>query len=97
VVAEPVGWKANEAPVAAQGLAVGRFADGLDHPRAVTVLPNGDVLVAETNAPPGRGPGGITGLVMNWLFRRSAPAGLRPTRSRCCAIPMATARPTRSS
>ena len=80
VVAEPVGWKANEAPVAAQGLAVSRFADGLDHPRAVTVLPNGDVLVAETNAPPGRGPGGITGLVMNWLFRKVGAGGPSPNK-----------------
>lgn len=80
VVAEPVGWKANEAPVAAQGLAVSRFADGLDHPRTVTVLPNGDVLVAETNAPPGRGPGGITGLVMNWLFRKVGAGGPSPNK-----------------
>lgn len=51
-IADPVGWATNEAPVAAQGLAVTRFADGLDHPRTIFVLPNGDVLAAETNSPP---------------------------------------------
>lgn len=50
-IAKPVGWKPGEAPVAASGLSVSRFADGLNHPRTVTVLPNGDVLAAETNAP----------------------------------------------
>ncbi|WP_120716853.1 PQQ-dependent sugar dehydrogenase [Tsuneonella amylolytica] len=73
-IAEPVGWKANEVPVAAQGLAVTRFADGLDHPRTMHVMPNGDVLVALTNGPAGRGPGGITGLVMGWLFEKAGAA-----------------------
>jgi glucose/arabinose dehydrogenase len=50
-VAKAIGWKAGEAPIAAKGLVVERFAEGLDHPRNVYVLPNGDVLVAETNAP----------------------------------------------
>jgi glucose/arabinose dehydrogenase len=45
-------WAAGEMPKAADGLVVERFADGLDHPRWVYVLPNGDVLVAESNAPP---------------------------------------------
>jgi YD repeat-containing protein len=69
-VAKPIGWKANEVPQAAKGLAVTRFADGLVHPRTLYTLPNGDVLVALTNRPD-NGPGGITGLVMNWLFRRA--------------------------
>jgi glucose/arabinose dehydrogenase len=46
------GWPANAKPVAAEGLVVARFPNGLDHPRWVYVLPNGDVLVAESNAPP---------------------------------------------
>jgi glucose/arabinose dehydrogenase len=45
------GWPADAAPVAGEGLAVHAFASGLDHPRWLYVLPNGDVLVAETNAP----------------------------------------------
>jgi len=50
-VAEAVGWSAGATPVAAAGLEVKAFATGLDHPRWLHVLPNGDVLVAETNAP----------------------------------------------
>jgi hypothetical protein len=49
--APAVGWAANQQPVAAPGLAVTAFATGLDHPRNVYVLPNGDVLVAESNTP----------------------------------------------
>ena len=44
-------WPDGVKPVAAQGTAVTAFATGLDHPRWLHVLPNGDVLVAETNAP----------------------------------------------
>src|SRR4051812_35361892 len=51
-VAPAKGWAAGEKPVAAPGIAVNAFATGLDHPRWLLVLPNGDVLVAETNAPP---------------------------------------------
>ena len=51
-IAPAVGWHAGEQPTPAPGLAVTAFATGLDHPRNVYVLPNGDVLVAETNAPP---------------------------------------------
>jgi glucose/arabinose dehydrogenase len=50
-VAEARGWDAGGKPVAATGLAVAAFATGLSHPRWLYVLPNGDVLVAETNAP----------------------------------------------
>ena len=49
--AKAVGWAAGGKPVAADGMAVNAFATGLDHPRTLHVLPNGDVLVAETNAP----------------------------------------------
>ncbi|WP_395021027.1 PQQ-dependent sugar dehydrogenase [Dongia sp.] len=50
-IADATGWPENERPMPAQGLAVKAFASGLDHPRWLAVLPNGDVLVAETNAP----------------------------------------------
>jgi glucose/arabinose dehydrogenase len=50
-VAEATGWPAGRLPVAADGLAVNALATGLDHPRWLYVLPNGDVLVAETNGP----------------------------------------------
>ncbi len=57
-VAEAIGWPEGEMPVAADGLNVQAFASGLDHPRWLHVLPNGDVLVAETNAPPRPDDGG---------------------------------------
>jgi len=50
-VAKAIGWPAEAKPTAAQGMAVNAFAGALDHPRTLYVLPNGDVLVAETNAP----------------------------------------------
>jgi glucose/arabinose dehydrogenase len=50
--AKAVGWPTGATPVAAPGLSVNAFARGLDHPRWLYTLPNGDVLVAETNAPP---------------------------------------------
>src|SRR4051794_18149459 len=45
------GWTGEDAPTTAAGLHVTAFARGLSHPRWLYVLPNGDVLVAETNAP----------------------------------------------
>lgn len=51
-IAPAVGWRDDERPTPAPGLAVSAFATALQHPRNVYVLPNGDVLVAESNAPP---------------------------------------------
>jgi glucose/arabinose dehydrogenase len=51
-IAPAKGWPAHATPTAAGGLSVGAYAGGLDHPRWLYVLPNGDVLVAETNGPP---------------------------------------------
>jgi glucose/arabinose dehydrogenase len=51
-VAVAKGWAAGARPTAARGVLVTPFATGLNHPRWLYVLPNGDVLVAETNAPP---------------------------------------------
>ncbi len=50
-IAEATGWPGNALPTAAPGTQVNQFAAGLQHPRWIYVLPNGDVLVAETNAP----------------------------------------------
>jgi glucose/arabinose dehydrogenase len=68
-IAPARGWPAGATPVPAAGLRVVAFASGLDHPRWLMVLPNGDVLVAESNAPPKPAgstslKGWITGLVM---------------------------------
>ena len=51
-IARAKGWPGGTAPTPAAGLAVAAYASGLEHPRWLDVLPNGDVLVAETNAPP---------------------------------------------
>jgi glucose/arabinose dehydrogenase len=51
-IARAKGWPEGKMPLPAPGLAVAPFATGLDHPRWIYVLPNGDVLVAEANAPP---------------------------------------------
>ena len=47
------GWKDGHVPTCAAGLKVNAFASGLDHPRWIEVLPNGDVLVAESKEQPG--------------------------------------------
>jgi glucose/arabinose dehydrogenase len=52
VIARATGWPEGKAPIAAPGLRVNAFATGLAHPRWLYVLPNGDVLVAESAAPP---------------------------------------------
>jgi glucose/arabinose dehydrogenase len=78
-VAEAVGWKAGEKPTTAAGLAVAPFAEGLDHPRWLYVLPNGDVLVSESDSPPREG-GGVTGFVMNKEMRRAGAAVASPNR-----------------
>ena len=49
--ARAIGWPSGATPTAAPGLAVSAYATGLDHPRWLHVLPNGDVLVAESDAP----------------------------------------------
>ncbi|MBX7494609.1 sorbosone dehydrogenase family protein [Qipengyuania sp. 6B39] len=77
-IAEPVGWGADEVPVAAEGLAVTRFADGLEHPRTLQALPNGDILVALTRAPAKEGDGGITAWIADWLMSRAGATGESP-------------------
>jgi len=70
-VAPAVGWTDTAAPTPAEGLRVTALARGLDHPRWVYTLPNGDVLVAESNKPPkpeGSGAGGPVAKVRNWVM-----------------------------
>src|SRR5450759_468773 len=71
-IAPAKGWPAGATPVAAAGLAVNAYAAGLDHPRWLYVLPNGDVLVAESNGPPRPdNAGGIKGWVMKLMTKRA--------------------------
>src|SRR5260370_35432493 len=80
-VAPATGWPGGGKPVAAKGMAVNAFATGLDHPRTVYVLPNGDVLVAETNAPPKPDDtSGIQGWVTKLVMRRAGAGVPRANR-----------------
>jgi glucose/arabinose dehydrogenase len=74
-IAPAKGWAPGAKPVAAEGTSVAAFADGLDHPRWLYVLPNGDVLVAETNAPPRPEDGkGIKGWFMKNAMKKAGAA-----------------------
>ena len=71
-IAPAKGWAPGVTPIAAAGLKVAQFADGLDHPRWLIVLSNGDVLVAETNAPPKpEDRKGIRGWVQKMIMKRA--------------------------
>ena len=75
-IAPARGWPEGATPLAAEGLTVAAFAAELDHPRWLYLLPNGDVLVAETNAPPRpEAAGGIRGWVMQLIMQRAGAAG----------------------
>jgi glucose/arabinose dehydrogenase len=71
-IAPAASWPEGAKPTPAAGLEVTEFAGGLDHPRWLYTLPNGDVLVAETNAPPKPEDGkGIKGWFMKLMMRRA--------------------------
>ena len=80
-IAPAIGWPDGAKPIAATGTQVAAFAEGLDHPRWLYVLPNGDVLVAETNAPPKPDDGkGIRGWVMGKVMGRAGADVPSPNR-----------------
>lgn len=66
-IARVVGWKRGETPTVAQGLKIEALATGLQHPRSLYVLPNGDVLVAESKAPGTEPIKRPKDLVMHWV------------------------------
>ena len=70
-IAPAKSWPQGAKPTAASGLNVTAFAMGLDHPRWLYTLPNGDVLVAETNAPPKPEATGIKAWFMKLVMRRA--------------------------
>ncbi|NMM09473.1 MAG: sorbosone dehydrogenase family protein [Polaromonas sp.] len=75
-IAPAKGWPDGVMPTPQAGLEVMPLAVGLEHPRWVYVLPNGDVLVAESNAPPKPEDGrGVKGMVMRWVMK-GAGAGV---------------------
>jgi glucose/arabinose dehydrogenase len=73
-IAPAQGWPANTRPTAAPGTTVVALASGLDHPRWLHVLPNGDVLVAESSAPPKLDGGGIKGWFMKQSMKKAGAA-----------------------
>lgn len=80
-IAPAVGWPEGAKPTAAAGTQVAAFAEGLDHPRWLYVLPNGDVLVAETNAPPKPDDSkGIRGWVMKKVMGKAGAGVPSPNR-----------------
>ncbi len=91
-IAPAQGWSDGAKPVPAHGVTVSAYATGLDHPRWLHVLPNGDVLVAETNAPPKPDDNkGIRGYVQKQAMKRAGAgdaerqphhAAARPARRR---------------
>ena len=73
-IAPAQGWPEGAQPRAAAGFRVTAFARGLDHPRWLYVLPNGDVLVAESNKPappPEHAPSGLRAWVMKQVMQRA--------------------------
>ena len=72
--ARAVGWAAGAAPTAPAGFTVTRYATGLDHPRMLYVLPNGDVLVAESATKRESG-GGLVGWIRNNVQSRAGALG----------------------
>jgi glucose/arabinose dehydrogenase len=78
-IARATGWPQGVQPAAPRGFRVQAFARGLAHPRWLQVLPDGDVLVAESNKPappPGESEGGgLRNFVMKWLMKRAGAGG----------------------
>ena len=80
-IAPAIGWPEGAKPTAVAGTQVAAFAEGLDHPRWLYVLPNGDVLVAETNAPPKPDDSkGVRGWVMEKVMGRAGAGVPSPNR-----------------
>ena len=80
-IAPAIGWPPGATPIAAGGLTVNAYAADLDHPRWLYVLPNGDVLVAETNAPPRPDDSkGIRGFIMKRVMQRAGAGVPSPDR-----------------
>lgn len=73
------GWEGNHKPTVAAGLKVNAFAAGLDHPRQVYVLPNGDVLVAESMGESGK-PSSLFDHAMSATMQRARASGTSPNR-----------------
>jgi len=74
-VAKVVGWKTDEKPEVAKGLQIQAFATGLQHPRSIYTLPNGDILAVESVAPPSASIKRPKDLIMGWIESMATSAG----------------------
>ena len=80
-IAPAKGWPSNAQPTAGTDLSVNAFSRDLQHPRWLYVLPNGDVLVAESNAPAKEGaPASIKRWAMKWVMKRAGAGTPSPDR-----------------
>lgn len=80
-IAKAEGWTNGAMPTAANGLSVAPYATGLDHPRWLYVLPNGDVLVAESNKPSDqKDPASIKGMVQKQVMKKAGAGVGSPDR-----------------
>ncbi len=79
-VAAVVGWNNGKQPTAATGLKVNTFAGGLEHPRWLYELPNGDILVAETNFEMQGLEGSIKGWFAKYFLTKAGATGVSPDR-----------------
>ena len=70
-IADAEPWPDGRRPTPRPGLSVQPFAVGLDHPRWLYQLPNGDVLVAESAAPPKAGAGGLAGRIRAYFYKKA--------------------------
>jgi glucose/arabinose dehydrogenase len=74
-VASVIGWKSGEKPSVTDGLKIEAFATGLQHPRSLYMLPNGDVLVVESKAPGTEPISRPKSLVMHWIESKATSGG----------------------
>ncbi|WP_236572562.1 PQQ-dependent sugar dehydrogenase [Burkholderia sp. 8Y] len=80
-IAPAKSWSQGQKPLSPAGFDVTAFASGLDHPRWLTTLPNGDVLVAESNAPAEHDENaGIKGAIMKKVMKRAGAGVPSPDR-----------------
>jgi glucose/arabinose dehydrogenase len=74
-VAEVVGWREGETPAVPDGLAISAYATDLANPRTVHTLPNGDVLVVQSKAPPGKPVSRPKDLIRDWIMALASGDG----------------------
>ena len=96
-LSSPVGWKQGEKPTVAAGLKIEALAAGLEHPRSVYVLPNGDVLIVESKAPPAPPIGRPKDLVMQWMEAQTTSTNQKSNRITLVRNGGAESGPVRSS